>query len=97
MGFPQQPLGAKWNGKHPVIKTIRQQPTTSTTGYSTVAVLNTTSLDACVDLEEAETAGEIQRPITSVADELLKLKQLLDTGLLTQSEFDAQKTKLLGR
>lgn len=31
----------------------------------------------------------------SVADELLKLKQLLDMGVLTQEEFDAQKKKLL--
>ncbi len=31
----------------------------------------------------------------SVADELLKLKQLLDMGVLTQEEFDKQKNKLL--
>lgn len=31
----------------------------------------------------------------SVADELLKLKQLLDMGVLTREEFDAQKSKLL--
>lgn len=31
----------------------------------------------------------------SVADEILKLKKLLDTGILTQSEFDEQKKKLL--
>ncbi len=32
----------------------------------------------------------------SVADELLKLKQLLDAGLITRDEFEAQKRKLLG-
>jgi len=32
---------------------------------------------------------------TSKADELLKLKQLLDSGALTQEEFDAQKAQLL--
>ena len=32
----------------------------------------------------------------SAADELLKFKQLLDMGVITQSEFDAQKRKLLG-
>lgn len=32
----------------------------------------------------------------SVADELLKFKQLLDMGVISQSEFDAQKKKLLG-
>ncbi len=31
----------------------------------------------------------------SVADELIKLKQLLDIGVLTQEEFDKQKNKLL--
>lgn len=31
----------------------------------------------------------------SVADELKKLKELLDTGIITQQEFDAQKSKLM--
>ncbi|MFN2925391.1 SHOCT domain-containing protein [Lachnospiraceae bacterium YH-ros2228] len=31
----------------------------------------------------------------SVADELLKYKQLLDAGVITQEEFDEQKKKLL--
>jgi hypothetical protein len=99
LGFPRQPLGAKWTNKQLVIKELRQQPPTSDSSAraATVAVLSTKGLDTSVDLEEAEAAGEIQRPIASVADELLKLKQLLDAGVLTQSEFDAQKTKLLGR
>jgi hypothetical protein len=29
--------------------------------------------------------------------ELMKLKELLDAGVLTQEEFDAQKQKVLGR
>lgn len=99
LGFPRQSLGAKWNNKQFVIKEIRQQPTTSDSSAraATVAVLSTKGLDTSVDLEQAEAAGEIQRPIASVADELLKLKQLLDAGVLTQSEFDVQKTKLLER
>lgn len=99
LGFPRQPLGAKWNNKQFVIKELRQQPLTSDSSArtATVAVLSTKGLDTSVDLEEAEAAGEIQRPIASVADELLKLKQLLDAGVLTQSEFDVQKIKLLGR
>ena len=32
----------------------------------------------------------------SAADEILKLKQLLDAGILTQDEFDAKKKQLLG-
>ena len=31
----------------------------------------------------------------SVADELTKLKSLLDDGVLTQKEFDEQKKKVL--
>jgi Short C-terminal domain len=33
---------------------------------------------------------------TSVADEIIKLKKLLDEGAITQEEYDAQKKKLLG-
>ena len=33
----------------------------------------------------------------SIADELLKLKQLLDMGVLSQEEFDEQKNKLLNK
>lgn len=32
----------------------------------------------------------------SIADELLKLSQLKDAGVLTESEFQTQKTRLLG-
>ncbi len=32
---------------------------------------------------------------TSIADELLKLKSLVDSGILTQEEFEAKKKKLL--
>ncbi len=33
----------------------------------------------------------------SIADELFKLKELLDAGLITHAEFEAQKRKLLDR
>ncbi|MBK6964350.1 MAG: SHOCT domain-containing protein [Bacteroidales bacterium] len=33
----------------------------------------------------------------SVADELKKLKELLDSDVITQSEYNEQKTKLLSR
>ena len=33
--------------------------------------------------------------VVSRADELLKLKELLDQGVLTQEEFDAQKQQIL--
>jgi Short C-terminal domain len=35
-------------------------------------------------------------PSASVADELMKLAQLRDSGVLTEQEFAAQKAKLLG-
>lgn len=38
----------------------------------------------------------IQQQATSAADELLKFKQLLDMGAITQEEFEKQKAKLLG-
>lgn len=57
------------------------------------------------DLSGAINSGELTaangkvlgkpQAVPSVADELLKLKQLLDGGVLTQQEFDEQKTKLL--
>lgn len=42
----------------------------------------------------ATTIVEVKTQI-SVADELTKLKKLLDDGVLTQEEYDAQKKKLL--
>ncbi len=38
-----------------------------------------------------------QAGTSSIADELKKLKGLLDAGVLTQTEFDAQKAKLLAK
>lgn len=38
---------------------------------------------------------EIQNQPVSVADELLKFKSLLDAGLITESDFEKQKEKLL--
>lgn len=63
-----------------------------------------------LDASEAEYARNIQKYITefqansatsvspqiSVADELVKLKALVDDGILTQEEFDRKKNKLLG-
>lgn len=45
--------------------------------------------------EPSQNAGPASGPQLSVADELLKLKKLKDEGVITQAEFDAQKTKLL--
>ena len=43
--------------------------------------------------DEISNQPELERK--SVADELIKLKELLDAGVITQEEFDAQKEKLL--
>jgi len=36
-------------------------------------------------------------PVVSVADEIMKFKQLLDQGILTQEEFDKKKKELLNQ
>lgn len=46
--------------------------------------------------EQRKNASVASTPAASVADELLKLKSLLDAGILTQDEFDDQKAKVLG-
>ncbi len=42
-----------------------------------------------------ESQTNMQSPISS-ADELRKFKELLDSGIITQEEFDAKKKQLLG-
>ncbi|WP_216848895.1 SHOCT domain-containing protein [Pedobacter sp. L105] len=49
------------------------------------------AIDAC----EVIPCSPIQNSTGGVADELMKLKKLLDAGVLTQAEFDAEKKKLL--
>jgi len=49
------------------------------------------AIDAC----EVIPCSPVQNSTGSVADELLKLKRLLDGGAITKEEFDAQKKKLL--
>lgn len=55
-------------------------------------------LDNCIKLHNEKISKEANNSETttiSAADELLKFKQLLDAGVITQEEFDAQKQKLL--
>ena len=35
-------------------------------------------------------------PVESVADEIIKYKQLLDEGIITEEEFPAKKTEIVG-
>ena len=85
---------------------------TKKSGYSYQLILKigSTVRYEC-DIESAIASGEVvppekfavkiknesPKPQMSIADELKKLKELLDAGVLTQEEFDAQKKKLLGQ
>lgn len=47
---------------------------------------------------QKETLSNIKETKTSsVSDELIKLKKLLDDGVINQEEFDVQKNKLLSK
>lgn len=47
-----------------------------------------------LELSKPQAAVVMQQ--TSAADELIKFKNLLDMGIITQEEFDAKKKQLLG-
>ena len=47
--------------------------------------------------DELEAQNEPQKTETSMADELSKLAQLRDSGVLTEEEFSSQKDKLLNK
>lgn len=50
--------------------------------------------------KQAQTAAPAESTSTNlplIADELIKLKSLVDAGVLTQDEFDTQKAKLLNK
>ena len=53
------------------------------------------AIAACEVKPCAEAGGSA--PVMSVADEIKKLKALLDAKAITQAEYDAQKKKLLGQ
>jgi hypothetical protein len=77
---------------------------TQLTGGTKVAItIKTGGLPTCdIWIEDAIAACEVQpcanqkAATVGVADELIKLKKLLDEGGITQAEYDAQKKKLLG-
>lgn len=47
-------------------------------------------------LELAKPQATVVMQQTSAADEIIKFKQLLDSGVISQEEFDAKKKQLLG-
>ena len=59
------------------------------------------SAQQCLSLFQIMTQGNQQpapapQPQASAADEILRFKELLDMGVITQQEFDAKKKQLLG-
>lgn len=79
-------------------------------GEVVVGVVNAGGFNNAVNIEEAITSGEIvkingvdvrahneyqQSTSSSKVDDLKKLKDLLDTGAITQDEYDKMKKKIL--
>lgn len=75
-------------------------------GEKFFTVFNMGGFNQVIEFEQAYESGEIIYPknplknkssinTSSISDELIKLKKLLDNGVLTQAEFDAQKKKIL--
>ena len=75
-------------------------------GFVKYAVFTSGIVNYEIDIENAISSGEIEsiknntsEKVTvnnfSVADELIKLKKLLDDGVINKEEFDKQKEKLL--
>lgn len=54
------------------------------------------AIEAC-EVKPCKTADTAPAQVNSVADEIKKLKGLLDSGAITKSEYDAQKKKLLNQ
>jgi len=90
-----------------VIKKIKTGSRLTDNGNKIILVVKGNGLiNFDIWIEEAIAACEVtpcssavnaaSAPPAGVADELLKLKKLLDAGALTQDEFNAQKKKLLG-
>jgi hypothetical protein len=90
-----------------VVRKIKTGSRLTDNGNKTILVVKSNGLvNFDIWIEEAIAACEVTPcaastnaatvQVASVADELLKLKKLLDAGALTQDEFNAQKKKLLG-
>jgi hypothetical protein len=58
---------------------------------------NTTQIQPDTKLLEPQMPTQASAPILNAATELIKMKELLDIGAVTQEEFDVFKKKMLGR
>lgn len=104
----QWKMSHTYNGKKAIVTMLEIQGTGSS-GYFICAVLRVGDLNRYrMDIENAIDAGELALPpqyakatktdgTNSLADELKKLKDLLDTGAITQNEYDTLKKKLIDK
>jgi hypothetical protein len=110
IGLALTPFNSQYANTTLVVKDLRVQDKSKRMAPRTLAVVRSTLINGVVELDAAEESGEIRtvnnRPKSisapapapaGIADELLKLKSLLDAKAITQQEYDAQKGKLLSR
>lgn len=65
--------------------------------YTKCPDCNSTDVEMLTDEQwETATAAKNEHSTLSAADEIMKYKNLLDSGIITQDEFDAKKKQLLG-
>lgn len=98
-------VGASTSKKKATVKNIQSEATITLKthmGKRIEKIIATPEIMAFLDmiLDAAEADKSVQSlpaalQTALVADELLKLKSLLDAGIITQEEFDQQKQKLL--
>ena len=62
----------------------------------TVEKIRNLALDAMENYKNKKNAPSVTVNQVSAADELKKFKELLDSGIITQDEFDTKKKQLLG-
>lgn len=96
-------LPREMEGKSLVVKYFKEQ-SSKKTGDKTIAVVSHGGYNYIADLDPAIEYGEVvgingkkfvKAGTLSLADEIKKLKDLLDSGAITQDEFDIAKKKLL--
>ncbi|UYQ94017.1 SHOCT domain-containing protein [Chitinophaga horti] len=108
LDLSKTPMERNWSGKSATVRNITYNGS-KRSGFSVILVINVAmmvnywvEIDNAIEDEEILIPAEFAKnkeksPSTggSVADELKKLKELLDAGAITQAEYDDQKKKLL--